>query len=288
MLSFVPEEWGPQLHASFGSVTHVRAGPGAIRFTSTAHHAAIILTPQSERIIALNGNRRHITRTGPGTLEIIPANTDVYSEWRCSIESIFFAFPPKRMRQLALAEFGNDQIKFRFPMAGHVDRDALRFAKLFEREFRRARHGKVNEIYLDALLTLFCTHLLRCHANVPKPIRRPKRGGLRMPVMRRVDDFIHANLSKKITIVALADVAGLSPTHFARAFRETTGRPPYQYITVARLRRVEDLAKDHSLTLGKIASKAGFSTHSQMTAIMKQYWGVTPSDLRHSGTSHCD
>lgn len=101
-----------------------------------------------------------------------------------------------------------------------------------------------------------------------------------MHIMRRVDDFIQANLSKKITVVTLAAVAGLSPTHFSRAFRETTGRAPYQYITIMRLQRVAELVEDRSLVLGEIANKTGFSTHSQMTAIIKQHWGLTPSDLR--------
>ncbi|MCK4207339.1 helix-turn-helix transcriptional regulator [Brucella pituitosa] len=103
---------------------------------------------------------------------------------------------------------------------------------------------------------------------------------MRSHIIRRVDDFIRANLSNKITVVALAAVAGLSPTHFTRAFRETTGRAPYQYVTIMRLQRAAELAGDRSLIFGEIASKSGFSTHSQMTAVMRQYWGVTPSELR--------
>lgn len=52
-----------------------------------------------------------------------------------------------------------------------------------------------------------------------------------------------------------------------------------------RLQRAAELAGDRSLVLGEIASKSGFSTRSQMTAIMKQYWGVTPSDLHRLAAS---
>ncbi|MBA8853350.1 AraC family transcriptional regulator [Ochrobactrum intermedium] len=280
MLSFVPEEWGPQLHGSHGSVIHLRTGPNAIKFNSPVDHAAILLTPQSDRLISLNGKERHVTRGAAGVIEIIPAKTDVYAEWLCPLESIFVAFSPLRMRELALAEFGNEQVEFCLPLSGHVDSHALKLAKFFQREFQRARRGPVNKIYLDSLLTLFGTHLLRRYANAPSAHLKPRRGGLPSHIIRRVDDFIRANLSNKITVVALAAVAGLSPTHFTRAFRETTGRAPYQYITIMRLQRAAELAGDRSLVLGEIANKTGFSTHSQMTAIMKQYWGVTPSDLR--------
>lgn len=285
MLSIVPEEWGPRLHGSYGSVMHLRTGPNAIQFNSPVDHVAILLTPQSERLISLNGKKQRVRRGAAGVIEIIPAKTDVYAEWLCPIESIFFAFSPLHMREWALAEFGNEQVEFRLPSSGHIDSHALKLAKFFEREFRRARTGTLNKIYLDSLLTLFGTHLLRYYANAPRAVFKPKRGGLRSHIMRHVDDFIQANLSKKITVVALAAVAGISPTHFSRAFRETTGRAPYQYITIMRLQRVAELAGDRSLALGEISRKSGFSTHSQMTAIMKQHWGVTPSDLRRLAAS---
>lgn len=280
MLSFVPGDWGPQLHASFGSVAHIRVGPNAIEYTSKGHYASVMLAPHLERSITINGDKRRLQGTAAGALDLIPARTKLLAEWRFPIESIFIALCPERMSQLAIAEYGDKRVEFALPAAGHIDTHALKLAKLFESEFRSARKGSLNQIYLDSLLTVFSMHLLRRYTNAPRHVPKPKRGGLTAQNMQRVDDFIRANLARKFNIIELAAITGFSPTHFARAFRETTGRPPHQYVTLLRLRLVEKLTKDRSLTLGEIAIKAGFSTHSHMTATMQQYWGVTPSEHR--------
>lgn len=280
MLSFIPEAWGPKLHVPSGSIAYTRVGPNAIRFTSKAHLAVILLSSQLHSTITLNGDRREMLNAAAGTFELVPANTELFAEWRSSVECILFGLPPERIRELTIAEYDDDKTTFLLPAPGHVDIDALRLAKLFEKEFRHCHNGSANKIYLDSLLTVFSTHVVRRYVNARKVSPPSKRGGLRGTVMRQVDAYIHANLTQNLSVVELAAVAGLSPSHFARAFRETVGRPPYQHITFLRLRRVQAMINDRSLTLGEIAAKAGFSTHSQMTATMKQYWGVTPSELR--------
>lgn len=280
MLSFLPKDWGPQFHVSSGSIAHNRVGPNTIEFSSNVHCAVVLLSQQQDSIIVRNGERQHVRGETAGALGLFPANTKLFAEWRVPVESVLFALPPERMRQLAMAEWGDDRVEFVPPDLGHVDAEALKFAKLFAHEFRRARTKSVNQIYLDSLLTVFSTYLLRRYTKASKLVGRPKRGGLRAQGLRRVEDFIRANLTLKISIIDLAAIAGLSPTHFNRAFREAVGSPPHQYITILRLRRAEELSKDPSLKLSEIAARAGFSTHSQMTATMRQYWGVTPSALR--------
>lgn len=81
--------------------------------------------------------------------------------------------------------------------------------------------------------------------------------------MSRVDEYIRANLAGRISLPDLAAVAGVSPSHFARAFRQKTGQPPYQYITIERLRLVAELARDRSLAIGEIAARTGFATHAR-------------------------
>jgi len=164
--------------------------------------------------------------------------------------------------------------------AGHIGTDAMELATLLESEFQGAHKGLVNELYLDSLLTVFSTYLVGRYNNTPVTRPKPQLGGLSASTLRRVEDFIHANLARKLSIAEMATVAGFSPTHFARAFREATGRPPHQYVTLLRPRLAEELAKNSSLILGEIAVKTDFATHSQMTATMQQCWGTTPTERR--------
>lgn len=279
MLEFVPDAWGPQVHVPSGSVTRTRTGPNAISFTSEAYYAILLVTPQPERIMTLNSDRRNVFEAPAATLELVPQGAELFAEWRRPKENYLFALSPERLRELAIAEYEDDRIDFALPARGQTDREAASLAKLLESEFRRIPDGSINELYVDSLLTVFGTHLLKRYRSNPKKLFKA-RGGLRTAILGRVDEYIRANLSDRINLADLAAIAGVSPTHFARAFRQKTGQPPYQYIMMERLRLVAELAKDRSLTIGEIAAKAGFATHSQMTATMRRYWGITPSDIR--------
>src|SRR5213075_477744 len=78
-------------------------------------------------------------------------------------------------------------------------------------------------------------HLLVRHAGIeqPRPVRI--RGGLSGAAKRRVLELIAAALDARLTIERLAREVGLSPAHFARAFKETMGRAPHQYLLALRL-----------------------------------------------------
>lgn len=285
MLSMVPLEWGPQLHSQAGSVALTRTGPNAISFRSEVHYAILMLTPQPGRIMALNSDRRNSFNAPAGTLELVPSGAELFAEWRFPKENLLFALPPERLRKLAIAEYDNDRVDLQLPGPAHADREALRIARLLEAEFRRGSKGDINEVYLDSLLTIFSTHLLRQYASSSTNQRSRIPYGISASAMARVVDFIRANLHRKINIAQLAAVANLSPSHFNRVFRETMGQPPYQYITSLRLHLVHELSRAGDLPLNEIAQKAGFGTHSQMTALMRRYWGITPSEIRRDRQS---
>jgi hypothetical protein len=71
------------------------------------------------------------------------------------------------------------------------------------------------------------------HAADLKPSRlNSVRGGLTPGQLRRVKEFINAEISNDVTISDLAAVAGLSQFHFIRAFKDSIGLSPYQYVPV--------------------------------------------------------
>src|SRR5262249_4895393 len=64
-------------------------------------------------------------------------------------------------------------------------------------------------------------------------------GGLPKHKLRRVTEFIEENLDHDLTLAEIAEIAELSPFHFARAFKQATGSTPIQFLTRRRI----DLAK---------------------------------------------
>jgi AraC family transcriptional regulator len=122
-------------------------------------------------------------------------------------------------------------------------------------------------------------HLLVRHAGIeqPRPVR--SRGGLSGAAKRRVLELIDAELDARLTIEMLARAIGLSPAHFARAFKETMGRAPHQYLLTLRLARARRLLETTQATLSDIAQQSGFADQAHFTRLFKRAFGATPGAL---------
>ena len=98
--------------------------------------------------------------------------------------------------------------------------------------------------------------------------------------LRRVVSHIEARLDHKITVSELAEIAGLSTAHFARAFRQAVGEAPHHFILSRRIARVRELLRDPTLDLTTVALRTGFSSHAHMTSAFQKQTGLAPAAYR--------
>jgi AraC family transcriptional regulator len=130
---------------------------------------------------------------------------------------------------------------------------------------------------------------LRHAADVKQSRPNEARGGLTVRQLRRVKEFIDAKISNDITISGLAAVAGLSQFHFIRAFKDTVGLSPYQYVLSERIRRARGLLSKRELSIADVALAVGFSDASQLNRVFRKIVGVTPTAFhRETGSSFSD
>ena len=108
------------------------------------------------------------------------------------------------------------------------------------------------------------------------------RGGLPPRALRRVREYIEAHLEQTISIEALAGIVGLSKYHFARAFKQSEGLTPHDYLLQCRVRRAQELLANTDLPLSEIALASGFSDQSHCARRFRERVGVTPSSYRWS------
>jgi AraC-like DNA-binding protein len=97
--------------------------------------------------------------------------------------------------------------------------------------------------------------------------------------LQRAHEFVRANLARRISLQEIADAAGMSLFHFARGFRQATGRPPHRYVTEQRVCRARALLHDPRWSIGQIARAVGL-THSHFTAVFVRRMGMTPNKFR--------
>jgi transcriptional regulator of acetoin/glycerol metabolism/AraC-like DNA-binding protein len=117
--------------------------------------------------------------------------------------------------------------------------------------------------------------------NLPETtVSTSSRGGLPPRVLQRICEHIEAHIEEKISVDALATLAGLSAPHFTRAFRHSAGLPPHTYVLRRRLERAELMLRNTQLPLSEIAAAMGFADQSHLTRHFHRLTGVAPSLLR--------
>jgi AraC family transcriptional regulator len=100
--------------------------------------------------------------------------------------------------------------------------------------------------------------------------------------MRRVLDYIDAQLTGELGLIELAAIAGLSPHHFLEAFKISVGKSPHRFVTERRVQRALELLRDDARSIAEIANAAGFSSQSHLTANFRRVTGLTPGRFRRS------
>jgi AraC family transcriptional regulator len=108
------------------------------------------------------------------------------------------------------------------------------------------------------------------------------RGGLPPKMPRRVREYIEVHLDEKISIESVAAAIGLSMFHFARAFKQSEGVTPHDYLIRRRVKRAMELLASTDLPLSEIAVTVGFSDQSHCARRFREIVGVCPRDYRWS------
>jgi len=119
-------------------------------------------------------------------------------------------------------------------------------------------------------------------AHLPLSADPPtKRGGLAPARANRICEYIDSHLQENIALEVLAEIAQLSVHHFARAFRQSLGIPPHNYIVQRRVEHAQQLLRNTDLPLSEIASEAGFTDQSHLARHFRTIIGVSPGLARH-------
>ena len=100
------------------------------------------------------------------------------------------------------------------------------------------------------------------------------------PRLKRVTEFIALHLDQDLTLAQLGAVACMSPFHFARLFKRSTGLPPHRFVVRARIDQARALLAEQRLPIRRIAEVVGFRSVSHFTAVFHRVTGTTPRAYR--------
>jgi AraC family transcriptional regulator len=133
----------------------------------------------------------------------------------------------------------------------------------------------VRHLYFDTLRQAMLDRIVLRH--VSRPVRRGLSEILVPAKARRVIDYIESNLARDLQLVELCTVAGISRSHFARAFRNTIGMAPHTFVLQRRLARAVELLTPRALSVREVAARCGFADQAHLTRAFKAQFGHPPS-----------
>lgn len=100
------------------------------------------------------------------------------------------------------------------------------------------------------------------------------------PSIHRVQDALIAHPDQPATIANLAALAGMSPRHLTRVFRQATGISIKDFSTRLRLELAQGLLHDPQLTIEEVALRCGFESARQLRRLWREFFGTTPTASR--------
>ena len=218
-----------------------------------------------------NGNTE-ITRGTKGNICLTTAGQSLKASWDDRLECLTINLKPSFIEQVAL----ENRFTSRFELIDvYKRRDPLihQIGLALIDEMNAATPA--GRLYAESLSQTLVFHLLKNYSTAnfaPENLS----GGLSGYRLRRVKEFINENLEQDLNLAEIAETAGLSQFHFARAFRRTTGLTPQQYLMRQRIERAKELLAKDDLPIVEISLRTGFKNQSHFTTLFRKFTKLTP------------
>lgn len=212
--------------------------------------------------------------SGKFNLAIIPALSEIQGEWAVGPS---LDYTVVFLERAFVVDRLNDEIDR--PMIGFCNERLTRGLAELCRE--AITPDDVFDLFAEGWGSQALAHIART-ARLSNSPRTVARGGLSGRNMRRLEEYVRANLAKPISLSDLSGVAGLSKRHFLRAFRETVGMTPHRYVVGLRIEDAKRLLSETNSSVTAVALASGFSHSHHFSTSFRQATGMTPSAFRQS------
>jgi len=113
------------------------------------------------------------------------------------------------------------------------------------------------------------------HISVPT-----YRSGLGPARLRTIKEFVQAKMEDDLTLYEMAQSVELSPAHFSRMFRKSTGETPHQFVLRNRIERAKEMLRAPEARVLDVAVACGFKTQQHFARVFRHLCGTSPREYR--------
>ena len=256
-------------------IEHYRHPPSNIELTPSSHALLVVhlkgpvaVEEKKERLWERRWtDKQHVSLTPPGE--------PVHRRFQAATEVLLLYLDPGFIGDVINDAFDVDarQVKL-VPSFSTPDATLDELAKLLAAEAAQPL-DPAHSAMVDALERAIAIAVLRGHSTIGRPAPRDQLRTAPARI-RRVLDYLREDTSSAPTLKDMASIAGLSPTHFGRAFRAATGMPPHRYLQELRMERARRLLETTKLPITQIALECGFEQSTSFATSFKKLVGVSP------------
>ena len=137
--------------------------------------------------------------------------------------------------------------------------------------------GGLADIEASTIAHRLAAHLLDAYGGGSAS---PPAGTLDRRLVDRIAQYVDAHLGETLTLDRLAAVVALSPFHFARAFRASTGLAPHRFVVARRMAAARSRLMRSDASVVDIALGVGFSNISHFRRVFRREHGLLPGEMR--------
>lgn len=140
---------------------------------------------------------------------------------------------------------------------------------------RQVRAGVTDAVAAVTLRLLVCAALV----EAARQLTGVRRGQPERAVAATLA-HMEAHYAERLTMSALARVAGCGRARWFQLFKESTGMTPNDYLLRLRVNRARERLADPARTVTEVAHAVGFSSSQYFSNVFRKYTGTTPSAFR--------
>ena len=251
--------------------------PAEVELPPITHHSIIYRLGEPIRLFQECCGRRDERLAVPGGFSLWPAGVPSHVRWLDQSHVLHVRLDAQWVASLSAmmgATRGEPEMMDRFeetdPQIGHV-------LLAMKAELETGCLG--GPLYAQHLATALTSYLVGRFSVFPLRLKKYTHG-LGKSDLARVLAYINDCLTEDLSLDELAACVHLSPYHFARLFKQSTGIPPYEYVIRQRVEKSQSLLRSGRLTVGEVAQAVGFSDHSKLDRHFKRLTGLTPLQFR--------
>lgn len=260
------------------AVDLVRTGPGEVVETEPlppqdAFHVVLQFKDLPAHELWLDGRLIRTENYPRHSVSIVDLSRPSRFRIAASHEALLFYVPKPALAEIA-AEFGTPKFDHLRLPPGVPALDPV-MARLGAALLPRLDGRSVDSLWADQMLLLVQAHLTRAY-GVARP-SAARKGSLAAWQERRAKEVIDQGLERPLTLADIAREVSLSPAHFARSFRASTGMTPYGWLTRRRMEVACAMLLAGEEPVAAITQAVGYAEQSSFTRAFLRHVGQTPS-----------